>query len=139
MREIKFRAWEPLNKKMHYMDWCLYEVNGDIKSFALPPCHQSLHKDYAAMNLDVICKMQFSGIRDKNEKEIYDKDICEDSYINPLTQQIVTLRWVVQQEPGIWWLRKINEHNDTPLFMRSNRIEVIGNVYENPELAGEQP
>ena len=80
--------------------------------------------------------MQFTGLKDKNGKEIYEGDILQ----NDQEESIVSVRW---DETGANW--QFTEHN---IFMddgvgRGNwnlnmgfakQCEVIGNIYENPEL-----
>jgi len=56
----KFRAWDPLNKEMHYMKMALYQGD-EQKAFVLPQEEQSLANAYSSMNLDAVVIMQCSG------------------------------------------------------------------------------
>lgn len=77
---------------------------------------------------------QFTGLLDRAGKEIYENDVCEESYINPMTKKTVTYIWKVEYSPGCWWLRSITKkHNDAPLWIRNERLEVTGNIFkDNP-------
>ena len=124
MREIKFRAWNAPLKKMEYnslnaigFDGRVYYGNADITGFF--------------ENI-----MQYTGLKDKNGREIYEKDIAEESYINPMTGKKVVDRYVIEWENGIHKMKYIGNQKgkDRYLWMRFNEVEVIGDVYRNPEL-----
>lgn len=115
-REIKFRAWDGKT----ILDWisCKYHISAmlDIPSFTL---------------------MQYTGLKDKNGKEIYEGDIIKDC----LTDMISVVKygmcvkhayngWFVENE-SFNYVSQINADYDTNL---NSMIEVIGNIYENPEL-----
>ena len=126
MREIKFRAWEPLSKKYHYMDFCLYE--GDEKKlFALPMGRQSLRDSYTAMNLDNLVIEQFTGVYDKNGKEIYEGDVLK----NPDYEEAFVVEYHEGMAGYIGW-------GDDKIagcyLITGDEIEIIGNIHENPEL-----
>jgi uncharacterized phage protein (TIGR01671 family) len=79
-----------------------------------------------------LVQMQFIGLKDKNGKEIYDGDIYnEHGY-----------RWIVAWDPrGGWAIKAEKGMNNEPFernaFVQDNALkggEVIGNIYENPEL-----
>jgi uncharacterized phage protein (TIGR01671 family) len=67
--------------------------------------------------------MQFTGLKDKNEKEIYECDIlkCDSGY-----------NGFVRFDYG-WAIEYQNHSHDMPQYY-CDRLEVIGNIYENPEL-----
>lgn len=64
---FKFRAWEPLNKQMHYMDFALHE--GDKYASRADSVLR-----VRSMNLDALTVMQFSGLQWAG-KDVYEGDI----------------------------------------------------------------
>jgi hypothetical protein len=71
--------------------------------------------------------MQFTGLTDKNEKEIYEGDIVRDTLKNkqakPLTVEWRDYCFCIKEIPNLVWLGASHEF-----------YEVIGNIYENTEL-----
>jgi len=126
MREIKFRAWD---KKGKYMFETMVIFNPDhnpqmgvcqIVSNGVP--------EVRFVNINDFELMQFTGLKDKNGKEIYEGDIID------LNFETVHLRGkVIQEESGDWLLYQ-DEQNFVGVHHNKNRIEIIGNIYENPEL-----
>lgn len=114
MREIRFRGraasgyWVAgslfLNEKGH-----AYIVNPDDTRIPVSP--------------DTVG--QFTGLLDKNEKEIYEDDIVEWSWKNNPNKKE---RQAVTFEPKGWW------NPIKSLVMDDFSFKVIGNKYENPEL-----
>jgi uncharacterized phage protein (TIGR01671 family) len=99
--------------------------------------------------LQKIILMQYTGLKDKNGKEIYEGDVVEYQYLNTLEQEVrkaeVKLlsigdvnRNITAYYPFCYSIsgsykerdREITECYLTP----ANDCEVIGNIYENPEL-----
>ncbi len=113
MREIKFRAWDKsFTGRMWY--WGADNANFDLQ------------KTLRNGNLTV---MQFTGLKDKNGKEIYEGDVASDYFgVNHLVE------WV--EEEGNLKARVIDRHEwPTYRHFKDLRVmEVIGNIYENPEL-----
>ena len=81
--------------------------------------------------------MQSTGLKDKNDKEIFEGDIITDGYMLGVLRNHQTLGFYMVDEKG-----KENFLSDTvdtegfeeaKEFMK-NSIEIIGNIYENPEL-----
>ncbi|MCY9225536.1 YopX family protein [Bacillus haynesii] len=85
---------------------------------------------------ELISRDLYTGLKDKNGRMIYEKDIAEESYINPMTGKKVVDRYAIEWKSGILKLKHIDNQKgaDRYLWMRFDEVEVIGNVYQNPEL-----
>lgn len=136
MREIKLRAWLKEDKKLchvtqlHFIDkeicveWKAFEEVGVAQEYEL---------------------MQYTGLKDKNGKEIYEGDIVETQDQNN----------IIKFQHGCFMLIGLHEdeyeRNYSRLYhyledatipnIRESRfdgvstvLQVIGNIYENPEL-----
>lgn len=128
MREIKFRYWDMVRKEF-ITDCDVYFVAEDI-IFAgdlnnLPLVDVTGH---VQMN-------QYTGLKDKNNKEIYEGDILKDK------QPTIG---IVKYFDGSYMLttnyqgRDIHSLEEVDYMsqdlINDNFLEVIGNIYENPEL-----
>lgn len=125
MRPIKFRAWDFNHKKMHWP--CEIPVNDNagnpiVRTFELggietcPPNPDEL-EDYVLM--------QFTGLKDRNGKEIYEGDL------------VIELLNVRSPRPIEWktagFSIKLGEATWLSMDPRME-LEIVGNIYENPEL-----
>lgn len=127
MKENKFRVWEPINKKMHYVDFALYQFSDGINShqFILPTGHQGFQNPYTSMNLDAVTVMQYTGLHDRTGKPIYEGDLV--TY--ELDGEQYGASPVVFEE-GMYCLE-----SDFPNTLSSyQNLKVIGNLYETPQL-----
>lgn len=128
MREIKFRAWT--GEEMVQPDY-----NGDYWVMTFrdgSPCLlegyelESGPYDLDYMPIDATF-LQFTGLKDRNGKEIYEGDILDEGGDN----QVVF--WC--EVDGAWVLG--NSPSDDEYYWITARLlgsAVIGNIYENPEL-----
>jgi uncharacterized phage protein (TIGR01671 family) len=114
MREIKFRAWDKDDLCMRDWDNLLSHVYAKDKNTIFND------SDYEVM--------QFTGLHDKNGKEIYEGDIVK--HFNGV--QVV--EW---SEDSASFQMNLNDNVlDQEVSFDSQDVEVIGNIYENPELVG---
>lgn len=138
MREIKFRVWNTLDGFMSNFV-SLVEYNGDwFVSFDDGTYEGKLGTD--------VFLLQYTGLKDKNKKDIYQKDICR--FVN--TEGAVIIGVVDYRDDRASWFFKnieISRLFDSGFYQPSsdpcgsnsngwpgNGLEVIGNIYENPEL-----
>ena len=106
MRELKFKIWDGEKMKgirdVNLLNPC------DPETILIPLNHKI---------------MQFSGLKDKHNKEIYEGDIIQGE-VKILKPQQVTFQYgqFMLGNSSLWG------------YIPSKRYEVIGNIYENPEL-----
>ena len=112
MREIKFRAWDGFNKRMIYEPFTIRTCASGVIELNFPSYLQ---------RWDSI--MQYTGLHDKNGKEIYEGDICKHVSGKPEINSI-------EYYCGEWHLEPHGLH----LSDENEAVEVIGNIYENPDL-----
>ncbi|WP_170211242.1 YopX family protein [Robertmurraya siralis] len=127
MKLPKFRVYEPLNKKMHYLDFTLYEFSGGLNShkFVLPPKHQGMQNPYTMMNLETVEVMQFTGLHDRAGSEIYIGDVVQlGNYEQPYEVMVNDY----MQIPVI-----DNDLGQENLFKIHKNCRVIGNIYDMPD------
>jgi uncharacterized phage protein (TIGR01671 family) len=89
--------------------------------------------------------MQYTGLHDKNGKEIWEGDIVRVVYDGSLENEggdaeVRQVKWGAGDEhyPAFDLEGNDMETNALSVAMHNGEIEVIGNIYENPELCASQ-
>ena len=121
MREIKFRAWDNKEKR-----WCSDFSISNIGSFMRLGISQ---------RTDDIIIQQFTGLLDKNGKEIYEGDIIKipddwDEY----GMNAGEVYEIFFNEGGFRLKPKYRKGARGIWLEDTEKLEVIGNIFENPEL-----
>jgi len=123
MREIKFRTWD---KKYHMME---YDYSTDLLIGMDGKVYKKEERNYAGTSFieyevaNHFELMQYTGLKDKNSKGIYEGDIVK----HPI-YGVNSVQYSDHMElcNGKWILSRCYKE-----------VEVIGNIYENPELLEE--
>ena len=117
MREIKFRVWDKENKEM--LDVEALHWDDCTREFLI---RTTMYSDYFTPEE----LMQFTGLYDKNGKEIYEGDIVKAKFFEKhITGEI-------EFALGAFFVTG-SSVSDNQMFI-FNDFEVVGNIYENPEL-----
>ena len=109
-REIKFRAWDEEEGMMHppFTINEICEIRKEGGGFGAILMN---------FNWDQLMWLQFTGLKDKNGKEIYEGDIFRYRGDVKVLDDIAAFYWANFEG-----------------LLDNKYIEVIGNIYENPEL-----
>ena len=138
MREIKFRVWDKETKAMYkvtHINLDLGEVCYKRKIMLDNNNIAYIDDREADLGDKKIILMQFTGLKDKNGKEIYEGDIifCNGLYYVVFWDNINAC-WSAETDQ----IKKANELEVDGVFQLNEDekefYEVIGNIYENPEL-----
>lgn len=127
-REIKFRAWDNVDKRLVKV----HGISFDEHIITLT----DKDGDYAERLFIEVELMQYTGLTDKNGVEIYEGDLVlhgRSVYVYE-TNNLNEVVWV--QAMSCWKLRNRDKASDADddWLSKSYTLEVIGNIYENPEL-----
>lgn len=125
-REIKFKAWDKKNKIMAYSDDGNQKYGWFTDNDGCMICVRIEEKRYVKLNNI----MQYTGLKDINGKGIYEGDVLHgyDKKGEPITK--VKVYW----NNGYWDGEPLNGEKFAICYAGFNKCEVIGNIYDNPEL-----
>jgi uncharacterized phage protein (TIGR01671 family) len=121
MRDIKFRAWDktllimlPQHEMSCYKDFKRFGREATLEGFLK-------HPEYELM--------QYTGLKDKNGKEIWEGDICQ--RLESDNSKVLSRCMIIYKEDrfALEWITK-SWFNDS-LRSHFEDLEVIGNIYQN--------
>ena len=121
----KFRAWTEEGEVMYY----------DVYPFK----DDTLLLSYDEISFDEVpasdfTLMQFTGLKDKNGKEIFEGDI-----VVAMSQGVKAIGKVKRRIDGYWLMYPAWQHGEFWHIVKNvdtgeTGVEIIGNIYDNPEL-----
>lgn len=85
-------------------------------------------------HLNDVIILRNTEVKDKNSKEIYEGSIIEGGYLNPLTNEFLSRKYLIEYKDGCFIGSLIGHSPYGDTWLRFIKGEVIGNRYENPEL-----
>lgn len=129
MQDIKFRVfWE---KQIRYNAIC---GNGQVLF------NPNAVGEYKWINQAECISMQFTGLQDRNQRDIYESDICQYSTADGSVLGII----IYERQACAFWLKwhdgaahrykELKANFSDGEIWYNNCIEIVGNVHENTEL-----
>ncbi len=133
MREIKFRVWCKNKKEI---------INIARIDIADGSCYSHIFNGNALDYWNDVKLMQYTGLKDKNGVEIYEGDILKYTFDLPDSLYATENGLKIRIDQVFWsdWRSSFaigNKMANTDLFRyvrNGNRVEVIGNIYEDKHL-----
>lgn len=126
MRTIKFRAWDKSDSRMLPVTEPEEQGKREYYPFEVAIGFSHWKKE------DIIL-MQWTGLQDKNGNEIYEGDILK-TPCAALKDQFNYTYVEYRNDIAAYVKRTSDTRAYTRLEIRIGEVEVIGNIYENPEL-----
>lgn len=123
---LRFRAWHKTWEEMGKVKRIRFDDDGNVTTVLF------YGKDFGTnTKIDEIELMQSTGLFDKNGKEIFEKDILD------YNGRKVIVKWHGSYAGFIYeFVDELKNRTAEwqPLYLSYYKFEIIGNIYENPEL-----
>ena len=138
MRPIKYRAWDKETKEMREITGLHFFESGKLSSIS----YDSTGGEVQDIDVKFFEVMQFTGLKDKNGKMIWEGDILE--YDGETCKHCNKLLYDGHKPYVITWkdaefsCDEINSENFMATCIWPTSMKIIGNIYENKDLLEEE-
>ena len=122
MRELKFRAWDKLDKDFAQNIDCLLDMSAAERVFVLDDEGGELIIE------------QYTGLKDKNGKEIYEGDILGGIWESGFISWCEKCKQFQYHSAGIGCMACSGDVHWCEIVEDDGKLEVIGNIHKNPDL-----
>lgn len=137
----RYKVWNKAFKTMYEADNVI-SINFEEKEVCVQTVYfeegLAVERDLDYYDFDDIVLMQSTGLRDKNGKEIFEGDILTTGERTGVVKKHLTLGFYMNDARGDnWWFGSdvdLAEFEDLARDV-AEKIEILGNIYTNPELA----
>lgn len=132
-REIKFRLWS--KEDFRFIEWEFYiSLNWNL--------YENQHWHIVLLPKDKYVIVQYTGLKDKNWKEIYEWDLLIDKTKTWIDLIPRVVEFVSCNVTNWWHAPYVTQHwahwySSVKLNLVFDKVEIIWNIYENPELLSE--
>lgn len=140
MREIKFRVWDKkFNMMLGFKSVYINFDEGKIEVTTDTLRYEEVYTD----EIEDFVLMQYTNLKDKNGKEIYEGDIVKrEAYIDyEKCSKVNKVEGVIEMYNYSWCIvhkgkdkKYIHPLSMEEEFCNINELEVVGNIYENEDL-----
>lgn len=134
MRELKFRAWDKITNRYYVVSTLEYADNGELCEVWLADIMVIETNDACRNPKDVILE-QYTGLKDKNGKEIYEGDIIQEEidFNSKMTDGVFTYVVEWDNDTLSYGLRGSGNSIHDELWEVNASVEIVGNIHENQD------
>ena len=132
MRELKFRAWDLRDRRYGEVRRIEYNLDGEVDTIV---CWFNVNEREVYLAKGTYVLEQYTGLKDKNDKEICEGDIVMARWYRAKNARLDT-KGEIKFDDGWFYIYDDPDGQDrlgVPIHNCYN-IEVIGNIHENKEL-----
>ena len=128
---MRLRAWEKAGKRMVIVG--SIDFRNKFIEYTYSPYNDSNRVVSEFLDFCDVVLMQYTGLKDKNDKEIFEFDNVEWEHKD--TGQLVRGIIKYDTELGFWGMIDVRFNDLTAIgYLANQKVTVLGNIYENPEL-----